>query len=120
MSEPFMNLIQEGKRKHFAAPTGGVTAGDYFLVEGALVCALETAEEGDDVICALGGVGERCPADGSSAFDDFAILYWNDTDGALFADTDGGTGTGHPAVGRAFGAKALAATECEILLDPFA
>ena len=120
MSEPFMNLIKEGDRKYFEAPSGGVTAGDYFLVEDALVCALETADEGDDVLCALGGVGARCPADDNTAFDDFAVLYWNDADAALYATDDGGTGTGHPAVGRAFGAKAESADECEILLDPFA
>ena len=118
--EPFMNLIKEGKRKYFTAPSGGVTAGDYFLVEGALVCALATADAGDEVICGVVGVGARCPAHDGTAFDDFAVLYWNDTDSKLYDADDGGTGTGHPAVGRAFGAKALAADECEILLDPFA
>ena len=117
---PKMNFQQEGRKKEFVAPTGGVTAGDYVLIEDALILSETTADEGDPFMGVLAGVGRNCPATGSAAFDDFQVVYWNDTDGNLVAAADGGTGDGHPAVGRAFGAKAEAATTASVLLDPFA
>ena len=115
---PKLNFVQEGNRKKFDAPSGGVEAGDAFLVETSLVLALEDADAGDPVLCALEGVIKNVPADDSDDFDDHAPLYWNDTDDKLFAASDGGTGDGHPFVGLAFGDKAESADVCNIKLVP--
>ena len=115
---PEMNFQQEGKRHSFVAPAD-VTAGDFVLVEGALVHALTSADSGDEFKATYTGVHRNVPADDDDDFDNFAVVYWNDTDGKLFAADDGGAGDGHPAVGRTFGAKAESADTCSVLLSPF-
>lgn len=110
--------LQEGHRITVDAPSGGVEAGDFILVEGTLGRVRDDADAGDPTVLELSGVKAGCPADDQDDFDNLAPLYWNDTDGKLFAANDGGTGDGHPFVGKAYGAKATADAECDILLCP--
>lgn len=112
------NVHSEGKIMTLTAPSGGVESGNFYLFGETLVVAQHDAEAGDDFEAATEGVHRACPADDGDDFDELETLYWNDTDGKLFASDDGGTGDGHPKVGVAAEAKTTSATECPIKLTP--
>jgi predicted RecA/RadA family phage recombinase len=112
------NLQQRGDVVTVAAPSGGVESGDAFLVGEQLVIALSDAAATALVECAIEGVYKDVPADNTAAFTNLAKLYWNDDDGNLVNGPDVGTGSGHPFVGIAIGAKAESAAVCSIKLIP--
>lgn len=109
---------QASKRHKIIAPSGGVESGDFILVGTSLVHVLADAAAGEEALVQLEGAVDGVPADGTAAFTDLAPLYWNGDDGNLVNGPDVGTGTGHPFVGLAFGAKAASATTCSIKLVP--
>lgn len=102
------------------APSGGVVSGGFYLIENVLVHAVVDAAAGEIFSANIAGGHRGCPADNATAFGELETLYWNDTDGKLFNAADGGTGTGHPAVGICIGGKLASADECEIKLLPLA
>lgn len=107
------NLQQKGDTLTFVAGAGGVSSGEFVLVEGALVVALYDAAEGEEYEATVTSVYRNAPAVNDEAFANFAELYWNGT--AL--TTDDGTGV-NPRVGRCVGGKAETATTCSVLLLP--
>lgn len=111
---------QAANRHKIIAPSGGVESGDIILVGTSLVHCLRSGDEGDEVLVQLEGAVDGVPADNGNAFTDLAPLYWNADDEELVNGPDVGTGTGHPFVGLAFGAKAESATTAFIKLVPSA
>ena len=111
-------LLSDGAVLEIPAPSGGVSAGDFVLIGDLLCHAVADGAAGVVTAFNVEGVHKGCPADDGTAFAVGAALYWNDTDGKVFNDADGGTGTGHPFVGHAAAAKAEAADTCIIRLQP--
>lgn len=112
------NTQQRGQNVPFVAPSGGVESGDPVLIGTSLLIASEDVAATETGTGFSEGVFNDVAADGTTAFTNLAPLYWNDDDGNLVNGPDEGTGTGHPFVGLAFGAKAEAATTCSIKLIP--
>lgn len=114
------NTQQRGQNVPFVAPAGGVSSGDPVLIGTSLLIASEDVAATKTGTGYSEGVFKDIAAITGTAFGNLDPLYWNDTDGNLTDGPDVGTGTGHPFVGLAFGAKATASATCSIKLVPSA
>lgn len=66
----------DGTRVVLAAPSGGVTAGDFVLVGGFFGCAMGTAAEGVDFVLAVGGTYATAPKVAGTAWTAGDLVSW--------------------------------------------
>ncbi|KJS40363.1 MAG: hypothetical protein VR70_05840 [Rhodospirillaceae bacterium BRH_c57] len=73
------NFVQPGMDLTVAAPSGGVTSGDFVLIGSLFGVAASTADAGDDVVISTVGVYEL-PKLGAQAWTVGAPIYWDATE----------------------------------------
>lgn len=112
------NLQQAGMIVPVAAPAGGVTSGDAFILGSTLCIALGDAAATATVQAAIEGVYSEVPADDATEFANLAPLYWDTDNDELVNDPDDGNDGLYPFVGLCIGGKATAGAVCSIKLIP--
>ncbi len=86
------------------APSGGVTAGLFYLIGVILVFANVTAEEGEKFAAVPSGLFDECAKATGSAWTEGAKLYWDDTNKRFTTSATGNTLVGFAAADAASGA----------------
>lgn len=82
------NYIQPGKTVTLTAPTGGVVAGNGYKIGQLFVVAQNSAAEGEDFEGVTEGVFEL-PKTSANTWSQGALLYWNNSTGALTTTASG-------------------------------
>mgnify|MGYP002840190186 CR=1 FL=1 len=79
----------------FTAPSGGVTAGLFYLIGAILVFANVTAEEGETFAGVTRDLFDDCPKATGSAWTEGAKLYWDSANSRFTTSATGNTLVGY-------------------------
>ena len=106
-------ILANGSPLELVAPSGGVVAGQPYLIGGMVVVAVVTAAQGETFACKRGNVVQLAKATGTGALGQGVLVQWDPTPGNVVAE---GVVTGNFDLGFLLEAVADGDTTAKVVL----